>query len=50
MKNYLKKKSIERNGIICFEINDLDAKKIANFYKTDQFPNYKENDERGTIL
>ena len=50
MKNYLKKKSIERNGIICFEINDLDEKKIANFYKTDQFPNYKENDERGTIL
>ena len=30
MKNYLKKKSIERNGIICFEINDLDAKKICN--------------------
>lgn len=50
MKNYLKKKSIERNGIICFEINDLDAKKISNFYKTDQFPNYKENDDRGTIL
>ena len=38
------------DGIICFDIKNVTTKKIQDFYKYDPFPNYRENDNKHTIL
>ena len=50
MSDYLKKDSIKKNGIYLFNITDLDTKKVTEFYKTTPFPNYKDDDNKQTIL
>lgn len=37
-------------GIICFDIKNVTTKKIQDFYKYDPFPNYRDNDNKHTIL
>jgi len=50
MENFLKKKYQNLDGILSFEIKDIETKKVTNFYKETPFPNYKDNDDRQTIL
>ena len=50
MENFLKKKSIDIDGILSYEIIDCDTKKVTEFYKETPFPNYKDNDNRQSIL
>ena len=50
MENFLKKKFIDKDGILSFEIKDEKTKKVTNFYSEQPFPNYKTNDDRQTIL
>ena len=38
------------NDIFCCSINDKSTQKVTNFYKETPFPNYKENDDRLSIL
>ena len=49
-KNFLKKPFVEIDELICFDIIDKSTKKVTEFYKETPFPNYKENDNRSTIL
>ena len=50
MENFLKKKHENIDGILAFEIKDIETNKVTNFYKEAPFPNYKEKDDRQTIL
>ncbi len=50
MENFLKKKYENKDGILSFEIKDSETNKVTNFYKETPFPNYKENDNKQTIL
>ena len=50
MGEYLKKKLILKENIFTFEIKDQVTKKVTNFYKDSPFPNYKTEDNKGTIL
>ena len=50
MENFLKKKYQNIDGILSFEIKDSKTNKVTNFYKETPFPNYKENDNKQTIL
>ncbi len=50
MQNFLKKKLEEKNGIFLFPIKDFETQKVTQFYKATPFPNYKENDNKQTIL
>jgi len=50
MENFLKKKSICNNGILSFEIKDKRTRKVTEFYDEKPFPNYKNNDNKHTIL
>ena len=50
MENFLKKKYQNIDGILSFEIKDGETNKVTNFYKETPFPNYKENDNKQTIL
>ena len=50
MENFLKKKSINIDGILSYEIINSDTKKVTEFYKETPFPNYKDNDNRQSIL
>ncbi len=50
MENFLKKELKLSNGILTFEIKDNETKKVVEFYKKTPFPNYKENDNKQTIL
>ena len=50
MENFLKKKYQNIDGILSFEIKDSETNKVTNFYKETPFPNYKDNDDRQTIL
>ena len=50
MENFLKKKYQNIDGILSFEIKDSETNKVTNFYKETPFPNYKENDDKQTIL
>ena len=50
MENFLKKKLVDKDGILSFEIKDEKTKKVTNFYSEQPFPNYKINDDRQTIL
>ena len=48
--NFLKKEYFLTNDIFCCNINDKSTQNVTNFYKETPFPNYKENDDRVSIL
>ena len=50
MVTFLKKKFIEKEGILSFEINDDETKKVTEFYNNKPFPSYKDDDNKNTIL
>ena len=50
MEDFLKKKSISNDKILSFEIKDASTNKVTNFYKESPFPNYKDTDNKSTIL
>ena len=50
MENFFKKKSITNNGILSFEIKDEITRKVTEFYDEKPFPNYKDDDNKYTIL
>ena len=50
MENFLKKKPIDKYGIFSFDINDEKTKKVTEFYDEKPFPNYKDDDNKHTLL
>ncbi len=50
MSEYIKKPFKKENGIFSFTITDLETKKVTEFYKVTPFPNYKDDDNKQTIL
>ena len=50
MSDYLKKKFEKKSGIYSFDISDLKTQKVIEFYKKTPFPNYREDDNKQTIL
>lgn len=50
MSEYIKKPFEKKNGIFSFSINDIETKKVTEFYKVTPFPNYKDDDNKQTIL
>jgi len=50
MTDFFKKKFIIKNNIITFDIKDNSTKKVTDFYKQSPFPNYKNYDNKATIL
>tara|TARA_A100001015_G_C14986197_1_gene711641 strand:+ start:316 stop:1218 length:903 start_codon:yes stop_codon:yes gene_type:complete len=48
--SFLKKKLKEINGIFTSQILDTETKKVIDFYKITPFPNYKDDDNKQTIL
>ena len=47
--NFLKKKYRLIDGILSIKVNNLETKKVTEFYKQTPFPNYKKNDNKNTI-
>ena len=47
--NFLKKKSKIKNNINIFSLSDQTTSKVANFYSSNPFPNYKTDDDKFTI-
>ena len=50
MEDFLKKQSYSNNKILSFEIKDSATNKVTKFYKESPFPNYKDTDNKSTIL
>ena len=50
MPSFLKKSLVEKDGIFSFPIDDDKTKKVVEFYKVSPFPNYKNNDDRESII
>ena len=50
MTEFLKKKFVSKDNIITFDVNDEVTRKVTNFYKDSPFPNYKDNDNKASIL
>ena len=50
MSDFIRKKFEKKNGIISFFITDTETKKVTDFYKITPFPNYKDNDNKQSIL
>jgi ubiquinone/menaquinone biosynthesis C-methylase UbiE len=50
MVSFLKKIFKDLDGISSYEIRNNDTKKVTEFYKETPFPNYKDNDDRQSIL
>ena len=50
MSDFIKKKFEKKNGIISFSISDTETKKVTDFYKITPFPNYKDDDNKQSIL
>ena len=50
MSNFLKKNYTLIDNIFCCNISDKSTQKVTNFYKETPFPNYKEDDDRASIL
>ena len=50
MDNFFKKKFKDENGIFTFEVKDEKTKKVTEFYDEKPFPNYKDEDNKHTIL
>ena len=50
MDDFLKKEYKLNNDIFSFKIEDSSTNKVTNFYKESPFPNYKDTDNKSTIL
>ena len=50
MSEFIKKPFKNKNGIFSFSIRDAETKKVTEFYKITPFPNYKDNDDKQSIL
>tara|TARA_E500000178_G_scaffold252896_1_gene249433 strand:+ start:239 stop:1138 length:900 start_codon:yes stop_codon:yes gene_type:complete len=50
MESFLKKECTSEDEILSFEIKDTSTTKVTNFYKESPFPNYKDTDNKSTIL
>ena len=50
MSEFIKKSYQNTNGIISFVIEDNETKKVTEFYKETPFPNYKNEDDKQSIL
>ena len=50
MSGYLKKPFEIKNGIYSYSIKDSETKKVTEFYKITPFPNYKDDDDKQSIL
>ena len=50
MTDFLKKIPFLKEGIARFDIEDKSTKKVTDFYKKSPFPNYKDTDNKSTIL
>ncbi len=50
MDNFFKKKFKDENGIFTFQVKDEKTKKVTEFYDEKPFPNYKDDDNKHTIL
>jgi len=50
MDGFLKKKYNLKDNIFTFSIEDSSTNKVTNFYKESPFPNYKDIDNKSTIL
>ena len=50
MSDYIKKPFEEKNGIFSLTIKNIETKKVTDFYSKSPFPNYKDNDNKQTIL
>ena len=50
MSEYIKKPFEKNDGVFSFPINDDETKKVTEFYKVTPFPNYKDDDDKQTIL
>ena len=48
--SFLKKKLNNNDGVYSLEITDPSTKKVTDFYKITPFPNYKNEDNKVTIL
>ena len=47
---FLKRKLNNKDGIYNLEITDSSTKKVTEFYKITPFPNYKNDENKQTIL
>ena len=50
MNNFLKKEFTIKNGILTLEIKEKKTQEVTDFYTEKPFPNYKDNDNKQTIL
>ena len=50
MADYLKKKFEKKSDIYSFDISDFNTQKVTEFYKKTPFPNYRDDDNKQTIL
>ncbi len=50
MGEFLKKEYSVKDKIYKFKIEDSSTNKVTNFYKESPFPNYKDSDNKATIL
>ena len=50
LKNYLKKEFSVVDGIVSFPVLGKTTKEVAEFYDVAPFPNYRDNDDRSTIV
>lgn len=50
MEDFLKKEFILKEDLYTFGIKDSSTKNITKFYESSPFPNYKENDNKQSIL
>ena len=50
MSDFIKKDFEKKNGIFSFSITDDETKMVTDFYKITPFPNYKDDDNKQTIL
>ena len=50
MSEFIKKSFEKKDDLISFSINDNETKKVTEFYKATPFPNYKNDDNKQTIL
>ena len=50
MNNFLKKIPKDTDGILSYNINDTVTNKVVEFYKETPFPNYKDDDDKYSIL
>ena len=50
MEDFLKKENYTNEKILSFEIKDTSTNKVKKFYKESPFPNYKDTDNKSTIL